>query len=267
MSQDFSDWRNVKSEFRDDIGDPVQRDSEGWGNNHYVNKTGRNDLVIAKISYDANSIYFYIQTKDKITPRTDPNWMLLYIDSDNNPKTGWLGYDFVINRADVRDGTTTIQQNIGGKYQWKTVATIPYFVKNNELEVAVPRSILGITSLPAEIHFKWADNIQQTGDVSDFTLNGDAAPNDRFYYVAKLLFPTAKPDLSPSIPPAAQPARQLLIPGTRAVIAQDTPVTLRYGAGKLLKGQVVIIKAVGNGVLTVSMFGDDVVIPASAIVY
>ena len=24
--------------------------------------------------------------------------MLLFIDADQNPKTGWLGYDFVINR-------------------------------------------------------------------------------------------------------------------------------------------------------------------------
>ena len=29
------------------------------------------------------------------------------------------------------------------------------------------------------LDFKWADNIQQTGEWSDFTLNGDAAPNDR----------------------------------------------------------------------------------------
>ena len=40
--------------------------------------------------------------------------------------------------------------------------------------------------LPAVIDFKWADNIQQTGDASDFTLNGDAAPNDRFNYRATL---------------------------------------------------------------------------------
>ena len=39
---------------------------------------------------------------------------------------------------------------------------------------------------PSAIDFKWADNIQQTGDWTDFTINGDAAPNDRFNYRATL---------------------------------------------------------------------------------
>ena len=182
----FAAWSKVRPEFRDDIDDPVNRDSAGWGNNHYTNKTGRNDLVIAKVSYDSQNIYFYIRTKDNMSPNTDPNWMLLYIDSDNNPKTGWLGYDFVVNRVDVKGSTTTIQKNVDGKYQWQTVATIPYYQWGNEMEIAVPRSILGLDFFPATINFKWADNIQQTGEASDFTLNGDTAPNDRFYYVAKL---------------------------------------------------------------------------------
>ena len=33
----------------------------------------------------------------RLTPYTDPNWMQLLIDADRNPKTGWNGYDFVVN--------------------------------------------------------------------------------------------------------------------------------------------------------------------------
>ena len=43
-----------------------------------------------------------VRTRDKLTSPADPNWMLLFIDADQNPKTGWLGYDFVVNRK-VRD--------------------------------------------------------------------------------------------------------------------------------------------------------------------
>ena len=39
--------------------------------------------------------------------------------------------------------------------------------------------------LPPDIHFRWADNIQQTGKWSDFYLTGDCAPPFRFYYRAK----------------------------------------------------------------------------------
>jgi len=53
-----------------------------------------------------------------------------------------------------------------------------------ELELAVPLSALAASRSPAVLDFKWADNIQQTGDWSDFTLNGDAAPDDRFNYRA-----------------------------------------------------------------------------------
>jgi hypothetical protein len=40
------------------------------------------------------------------------------------------------------------------------------------------------TSPPAQLDFKWADNCIAAGDWTDFTLNGDAAPNDRFNFRA-----------------------------------------------------------------------------------
>jgi hypothetical protein len=110
--------------------------------------------------------------------------MLLYIDADNNPKTGWLGYDYVINRTHVRPGITTLERNDGGGYQWKALRDIEFRSAGNELEIAIPRAALGLTADAFTLDFKWADNIQQTGDWSDFTLNGDVAPNDRFNFRA-----------------------------------------------------------------------------------
>jgi hypothetical protein len=59
-------------------------------------------------------------------------------------------------------------------------------MKDHELEVAIPWQTLGLKAPPAKLDFKWADNCHQAGDWSDFTLNGDAAPNDRFNYRARL---------------------------------------------------------------------------------
>ena len=50
----------------------------------------------------------------------------------------------------------------------------------------IPLAALGLAAPPAVVDFKWADNIRQTGEASDFTLNGDCAPNDRFNYRAIL---------------------------------------------------------------------------------
>ena len=182
----FDDWARVQPEFRDTIGDPVHRDQPGWGTRlHYVNTTGRNDIVAAKISLDARAVFFFVRTKDKLTSPADPNWMLLFIDADQNPKTGWLGFDFVVNRM-IRDSSrTTLERNIGGKFEWGSPVEIPFKTADNAIELAIPRATLGLTTLPAAIDFKWADNPQQTGDWSDFTLNGDAAPNDRYNFQAK----------------------------------------------------------------------------------
>ena len=187
MSGNFAEWEGVQPEFRDDIGDPVNRDSRGWGDEHYKNQTGRNDIVVSKASIDAENVHFYARTAGALTRSTDANWMLLFIDADANPKTGWLGYDFVLNHAPQRGGKLILERNVGGKYEWGNPEAVPFKTAGNELEVAIPRSILGVANLPATVDFKWADNIQQTGEVRDFTLNGDAAPNDRFNYRAKFV--------------------------------------------------------------------------------
>jgi hypothetical protein len=182
----FEDWATVEPEYRDTIGDPVHRDHRGWGKSlHYVNKTGRNDIVAAKVSIDERTVSFYVRTQDRLTSPAEPSWMLLFIDADNDPKTGWLGYDLVVNRK-VRDASTTvIERNVGGRYEWDSPVEVPLRVARNELELSIPRSLLGNVPLPAAIDFKWADHIEQTGDWSDFTINGDVAPNDRYNYRAK----------------------------------------------------------------------------------
>jgi hypothetical protein len=183
----FGDWAAVAPEFRDDLGDPVQRDHAGWGKgSRYVNKTGRNDLVAAKVSADARNIYFYVRTHAPLTPPSDPNWMVLFIDADNNPQTGWLGYDFIVRRYDAQTNQATLERNEGGSYRWGSPVEVSFRFAGNELELALPRTALGIASGQRAFDFKWADNLQQTGDWSDFTINGDAAPNDRYNYRALL---------------------------------------------------------------------------------
>jgi hypothetical protein len=184
----FDEWKQVTPEFRDRVGDPVHRDFDGFGpGTHYTNQTGRNDIVAAKVSEDAENIYFYVRTADAMTPHTDPDWMVLYLDTDHNTKTGWLGYDFAVNLKNVRDGLTTLSKNVDGRYEWTTVSEdVRYVVKGNEMELAIPRGLLKLGTSPATIDFKWADHCFAKGDWTDFTLNGDAAPDARFNFRAKL---------------------------------------------------------------------------------
>jgi hypothetical protein len=183
----FDDWQAAGPEFRDTIGDAARRDYRGWGKgSRYRNQTGRNDIILAKVAYDAQRVYFYAQTRAPLTPTADPNWMLLFLNTDGNATNGWLGYDFALNRRVPAPYETVLERHVKTGYHWAAAGKAVCRASGCELELAVPLAALGIRSLPATIDFKWADNIQQTGDWSDFTLNGDAAPNDRFNYRAIL---------------------------------------------------------------------------------
>lgn len=182
----FEDWREVELEFRDTIADPVQRDFRGWDPKvTYHNTTGRNDIVAAKVSWDEQRVYFYVRTREPLLPSTATNWMNLFIDADSNAQTGWLGYDFVVNFP--RTGAFSKHAGHANRFDWNIVpdAEVRMEFRSAELELSIPWQALGRTG-PATLDFKWADNCIQAGDWSDFTLNGDAAPNDRFNYRAVL---------------------------------------------------------------------------------
>ncbi|CAF4239366.1 unnamed protein product [Adineta steineri] len=113
--------------------------------------------------------------------------MLLFLNTDANYSTGWLGYDFVINRNVRSSQETSLERNnASNSYIWTKIADISYAMKGKELELMIPRKLLSIPASYVTIDFKWADNIQQDGTWSDFTLNGDSAPPDRFNFRAQL---------------------------------------------------------------------------------
>ncbi len=99
------------------------------------------------------------------------------------PTTGWEGYQFIVNRTVVNENTTVLEKSTGG-WNWAKVAEVSYRVKGNELQVAIPRSALDIPTGKDDfkLDFKWADNLQKPGDVMDFYLSGDVAPDGRFKY-------------------------------------------------------------------------------------
>ncbi len=177
----FDDWTSVRPEFRDHIGDTIHRDSTGWNKTlRYVDKTGRNDFVRLKVSYDTAHVYFYAETAGPITSRKDPHWMELFIDVDRDPKTGWEGYDVRVNAEVTGDATTMLKRFQGGA--WVGAGTASFRVSGNRLELAVARKTLGLAGKPVRFDFHWADNIQKEGQILAFALHGDSAPDRRFNY-------------------------------------------------------------------------------------
>jgi hypothetical protein len=182
LNRGFSQWDDVGPEFRDHVYDTIPRDSAGnYKSGPYRDHTGRNDLVTMKVARDNDNIYFYARTREPLTSWKGPFWMLLFIDSDQSNKTGWEGYDYLVNARVLNSKTTTVEKSIGAG-RWGNPVKAPMRVEGNELMIAIPRSIIGQPKGGVSFDFHWADNIQKLGDIEEFSLHGDSAPDRRSNY-------------------------------------------------------------------------------------
>ena len=110
--------------------------------------------------------------------------MLLLIDADQDPDTGWYGYDYLINERVVDDRTTTIKRFTpdanGGS--WGEMTRLDLRHAGNALELAVPRTLLGLKGDAVTFDFHWCDNPADLKDPISLCTSGDSAPNRRFNY-------------------------------------------------------------------------------------
>lgn len=161
------------------------RDAKMWGVK-YTGDAIRNDFRTAKVSFDADNIYFYIETVDGITPSTDANWMRLLIDTGaaTATSTDWEEFEYIIGRENPSGDKMAVEHSTGG-WAWEKTGDASFTVSGNILQLAVPRAALGLgdTSAPLNFGFKWCDNNLEGGDIMTLYTEGDAAPGGRFTFV------------------------------------------------------------------------------------
>lgn len=175
----FNDWQGITSVHTDPPGDTQHRHFRGTDpQTMYTNRTGRNDIIESRVVQDSRFVYFLVTTRDDLTPHTDPHWMLLFIDTDQDVKTGWEGYDLLLNRSMDADLQTSVETWNGRG--WQKMRPQPMAYKGNQLELRVPLGCFG--DLKKGFDFKWADNAQHLKDATAFFLDGDAAPDRRFRF-------------------------------------------------------------------------------------
>ncbi len=179
---DSTAWENVGPVYGDTVDDVAWRQEEGYFSNlTYVNNTGRNDLTAAKVSQDAEYLYFTVTTARELIVDDGQNWMNLYVDIDNNPATGWEGYDLALNRA--RDGHYVAVESLKDGWAGEHIGQALYTVEGNRMTIRLAKAVAGLSGQVASLCFKWADNSTLSGNVMEFLDLGDTAPNDRFSYL------------------------------------------------------------------------------------
>ncbi len=188
LDGEFAEWEKITPSFLDPEGDCTHRRFKNVNSSEVLfNNTGRNDIVLSKITYDSLYIYFYVRTTADLTSSGDSLWMLLFLDVDKNNKTGWAGYDYVINHS-VKSSTITTVKYWDGQ-AWQYSGDAGFRMKGKQMEIAVPRQTIGLKGIP-DFYFHWADNPQNLIDVSSFFTNGESAPDRRFnYYFTAFSYP------------------------------------------------------------------------------
>ncbi len=184
LNIDFSQWNRITPEFRDMIGDTYARNHKAFADfTTYINNSGRNDIITAKVSLNDVHAFFYVETAEAIQLiPNDKGCMNLFIDSDMNPATGWNGYDLLINSYST---TTAVLHKYNGT-SWAGYKNVQFTMSGNKMHLVIERSLLNQNGFD----FKWSDNSVNAsnglGGVYNDPLNfldmGDAAPDARFNF-------------------------------------------------------------------------------------
>ncbi len=187
-------WEKVTNRYETYPGDTGERHANGYVSNEtrrpfrYDSATGRNDITGAKASYDSEYVYFMAETASELTPYTDPAWMRLFIEvgsvNGRAPEApSWESFHYIVNRESPADGSHTVIERSTGGWNWEKAGDVMYSAAGNVIQAAVPKSALGLSGEDSfVINFKWADNIRSDGDILDFYVSGDVAPEGRFKY-------------------------------------------------------------------------------------
>lgn len=180
-------WADVLLSYDHYIGSTKERNSVGWGSKKYVSNTMRNDIVTSKVAYDAENIYFMVETLNDLSDPSDPAWMRLLIDTDTTGiSPNWEGFEYIINRASPNGNEAVIERSTDG-WNFEQCGIAKLSVNGKRLQIAVPRATLGLEKT-LDFNFKWADNTRaddatdDSGDIMDFYQYGDVAPGGRFTF-------------------------------------------------------------------------------------
>ena len=198
ITKDNAQWSAVEPYYAAYIGNTGDREGEGWGDLQYHEYSGRNDIIGARVARDDDNLYFYVECNADITPYTDPLWMVLYIDSDQENQ-GWETFDYVLNKTSPTADKAVLEKFTGNGYETETVGEVEYTVSGKYMQVKVPKSMLNISGYDFTVNFTWTDNVHDeddagergdadykyskfSGDIMDFYISGDVAPSGRFKF-------------------------------------------------------------------------------------
>lgn len=174
-------WQSIRPEYRDYRGDTLHRDATGYGNIHYIDNSGRNDIILAKAAVVKDKISFFVETATPLTEPSGSDWMRLALSvgwDKNSAENSWERFDFIVEHS--KEGA--ILRRCSGGWNWEDVCPVERVIEQNRMIVTIPLEALGLTPSRIDLRFKWSDHISDPDDILDYYVSGDTAPDGRFVY-------------------------------------------------------------------------------------
>lgn len=183
INSDFSQWDSVNIVYREYTGDTAPRSFRAYDAvGRYENHTGRNEFGFLKVAADDENLFFYAEFTNNVS-FSGGKPVRLFLNTEGGSFARWSGYNLMVEIA--AEGASVCECAGNGSFSWKKLCKVECFIEKNRLHLSVRRTALGMTCGGFTLEFKWSDNMQEA-DVSDFYVNGDAAPRGRLNYVFTL---------------------------------------------------------------------------------
>ncbi len=194
---DLSQWNAVKETYLALSTNKEARNAKGF----YLGQTYKqaaptNIIENMKVTYDDNNVYFKITAKENISKYKSgtTNWMNLYIGVEGSDKASWSTFNYVINRTPGSNGKTTVEHfTKDGAYTLAKSGEASYKLSGKVLQIAVPRSVLGVTGDQFNLTFKVADGVKETDNILDYYVTGDVFPVGRYAYTYHTVYSESAP--------------------------------------------------------------------------
>jgi hypothetical protein len=183
ITGNISQWEQVKYSQKNIDDTYPDRDSYGGAKTvRYTQSAPTNKLQEIKVTHDKRYLYFYIRFREKITAYIGKdNWLNLLIGTGNPGLKNWESYEYIIGGK--IENNKTIVARLQNDFTATKCGESNYSLKDNIIQVQVPRSAVKLGEDEDKFYFKLAAGVENPSNIMNYYQSGSAMPIGRLSYM------------------------------------------------------------------------------------
>lgn len=164
---DLAQWDSVKDKYLALSTEKEARNAPGFYDGLvYTQAAPANVIEHVQVAHDGNNVYFKIAAKNRI--ETDFRVLIGVAGMD---RPDWCGFHFTVQGSTIAD------------FAGETVGAVSRDLRENVLQIAIPKSALGLPENGFQLTFKVVDGVEKADDILDYYVSGEVFPVGRYAYI------------------------------------------------------------------------------------